>query len=143
MRTSIALTLSVSCLIGGAAFAGGISFMQFDRNKNGRVIAGEISAQVDAEVIAAMDVNNDGAVTPDEWQSRGRGSSYVEKSSIDARGITHRWLEFRVVFFSLDGGVVATQLHEGQAQLAAVAVRKDIEVMWAILDARFIKEQDS
>lgn len=138
MRTSIALALSASCLIGGVAFADGSSFTQFDRDKNGRVIAGEISAQGDVEIIAAMDANKDGAVTPDEWQTEGRGSSYVEKGGIDQSGVTRRWLEFKIVYFEFKDGVVATSSLEGQAQLALDAGAAQIEVLRQSLDAHFV-----
>jgi hypothetical protein len=126
-----------SFLISNAAFAQKADFAHFDRDKNGRVTQGEISSQRDQEIIAAMDADKDGSVSPNEWLATGRGASFVDQGGVDDRGVARRWLEFKVVFFYFGDGEIVTSWHEGQAPLAIDANAASVESTKAMLNARF------
>jgi EF hand len=143
IKTSIAMVLATTCMLVVPALAQGNIFSHFDRDKNGRVTVGEISDARDAEIIAFMDTNKDGGVTPDEWQTKGRGASYVEKGGVDDRGLTRRWIEFNVVFFEFENEVISTNWTQGQAPLAADASSQDVEKLRQTLDAQNMTPPDS
>jgi hypothetical protein len=139
----MAVALSASAILASSASAEGSMFAYFDRNHDGRLTSGEISEQRDLEIIAAMDTNKDGAVTPDEWQVKGRGSSFVEQGGVDESGVTRRWIEFKIVFFEFKDGVISTSWEEGQAQLGANATAQDVARLKGEVDARFMTPPDS
>ncbi len=143
VKSYIALAVGVASFFGGIAAAQTSSFARFDRDKSGTVTAGEISEQGDAEIVAAMDANKDGAVTADEWQTRGRGSSYIDKGGVDEHGMARRWLEFKIVYFEFNDGVVSTSSHEGQAPLGINATAVQVVAMRQYLDARFLEPKGS
>jgi hypothetical protein len=138
-KTSIAILCAAASLAASVAQAEAPAntFAHFDRDKNGRVTAGEISDQRDAEIIAFMDVNKDGSVSLDEWQNKGRGASFIEQGGVDDRGITRRWIEFNVVFFEFKADVISTNWTQGQAPLAPDASAADVAQLRQSLDARY------
>jgi hypothetical protein len=137
IRASIAFVVAATSLFSGAANAQGDTFAHFDRDKNGRVTGGEISDQRDAEIIAFMDANRDGGVTPDEWRTKGRGASFIERGGVDDRGVTQRWIEFNVVFFEFKADVISTNWTQGQAPLAPDATAQAVAKLRDELDARY------
>jgi hypothetical protein len=137
IKTPIIIAGAALCLAASVAHAQGNAFTHFDRDKNGRVTAGEISDQHDAEIIAFMDTNKDGGVTPDEWRTQGRGASFVEKGGVDDRGITRRWIDFNIVFFEFKADVISTNWTQGQAPLAPDASEEDVTKLRESLDARY------
>jgi EF hand len=137
LKAAIAVALTASALFTGAANAQANFFTHFDRDKNGRVTSGEISDQRDAEIIAFMDTNKDGSVTPDEWQTKGRGASFVEQGGVDDRGVPRRWIEFNVVFFEFQADVISTNWTQGQAPLAPDASPQDVAKLRESLNARY------
>jgi EF hand len=137
IKTPIIIAGAALCLAASVAHAQGNVFTHFDRDKNGRVTGGEISDQRDAEIIAFMDTNKDGSVTPDEWRTDGRGASFIERGGVDDRGITRRWIEFNIVFFAFKTDVISTNWTQGQAPLAPDATAQDVAKLRAELDARY------
>jgi EF hand len=143
VKTTFTIALAVASLMACPVIAQTNFFTHFDRDKNGRVTAGEISHQRDAEIIAAMDSNKDGVVTPEEWQTTGRGASFIEKGGVTDRGITQRWIEFNIVYFSFDKEVISTNWTQGQAPLALNASAQDVEALRQALDTRYLTQPDS
>lgn len=137
------LALATFSMLASPALSQTNLFTHFDRDKNGAVTAGEISHQRDVEIIAAMDANKDGGVTPDEWQTSGRGASFIEKGGVTDRGITQRWIEFNIVYFSFENEVISTNWTQGQAPLAANASPQDVEKLRQTLDAQNITSPDN
>lgn len=143
MRSVFVVAFAGSLLITSAAVAQTNFFTHFDRDKNGRLTAGEISHQRDAEIIAAMDTDADGGVTPQEWRTRGRGASFIEKGGVTDRGVTLRWIEFNIVYFSFENEVISTNWTQGQAPLAPDASPHDVEKLRQTLDAQNMTPPDS
>jgi hypothetical protein len=137
IKTPIIIAGAALCLAASVAHAQGNAFTHFDRDKNGRVTAGEISDQRDAEIIAFMDTNKDSSVTPDEWRTDGRGASFIERGGVDDRGITRRWIDFNIVYFEFKADVISTNWTQGQAPLAADASAADVAKLRESLDARY------
>jgi hypothetical protein len=137
LKTIISLAFMVSPIFAGSASAQSIGFGYFDADHNGQITQGEISAEGDRDIITAMDNNKDGAVTPDEWQTKGRGARFVEEGGVDDRGVTRRWIAFKIVDFEIIGKSVNTSLLEGQAPLAADATPEDVMSVRRMLEARF------
>jgi hypothetical protein len=90
-----------------------------------------------------MDANKDGVVAPDESKSKGRGTNFFEKGGVDKRGQTQRWLEFKIVYFEINDGVVSTSSDEGYAQLTANVTPQDVDRIREMLKARFNTPPDS
>jgi hypothetical protein len=143
LKTILASVLSAIVVVASPVSAEGSMFAYFDHNKDGRLTSGEISEQRDLEIIAAMDANKDGAVTPDEWLAKGRGSSFVEQGGVDESGIARRWMDFKVVFFEFNNGVVSTSWEEGQAQLSVNATAQDVTRLKTEVDSRFTKAPET
>jgi EF hand len=143
LKAIIAFVLSGVAGVASPAAAQPSMFAYFDRDQNGRLTSGEISELRDLEIIAAMDTNSDGAVTPDEWLPKGRGSSFIEQGGVDASGVTRRWIDFKVVFFEFNNGVMSTSWEEGQAQLAFDATAQDVARVKNEVDARFMKPPET
>jgi hypothetical protein len=85
-----------------------------------------------------MDTNKDGSVTPDEWLPKRRGSSFVVQDGVDESGITRRWIDFNIVFFEFNKGVVSPSWEEGQAQLNFDANAQEVARLKDEVDARFM-----
>jgi hypothetical protein len=76
-------------------------FAAFDVDGNGRITPGEISAEGDREIIAALDTNRNGWVSILEMRSFGSGESFGEGTDDFHDGAPKRWIEATFVTFAL------------------------------------------
>lgn len=91
----------VFALVTVPVLAGQTLFAAFDLDGNGRIVAGEISAEGDADIIAALDTNKNGWLSLLELKPTGRGETFKEITDNFHNGPPKRWLEYSFVTFEL------------------------------------------
>lgn len=100
-RYAISAILAAIGLVGVPVLANQTLFAAYDVDGNGRVTAGEISAEGDAGIIAALDTDKNGWVSLLELKPEGRGEIFHEIADDFYDGVPKRWLEFSFVTFEL------------------------------------------
>jgi hypothetical protein len=135
----IGLTLS---LVGLSSLAASPDvFAKLDADQDGRLIKTELQVPCDREIFASLDRNGDTIIDRHEFRTNGDIATYEDKGGVDDKGVSLRWLEFRIGRFDLQDGTFTTcNAKEGQYPLEVNASRADIEMAMQTIQSRLVED---
>jgi hypothetical protein len=135
----IGLTLS---LVGLSSFAASPDvFAKLDADQDGRLIRTELQVPCDREIFASLDRNGDTIIDRHEFRTNGDIATYEDKGGVDDKGVSLRWLEFRIGRFDLqDGTFTICNATEGHYPLQVTASHADIEMAKQTIQSRLVED---
>ncbi|MAP95716.1 MAG: hypothetical protein CMK07_12270 [Ponticaulis sp.] len=126
----LALSLSAVAFTALPSAAADELFVQFDKNKDGVLTAGEISKN-DGKVFDVLDKNGDGEISPDEFKREGQVSRVTDTIEQDETGEDVRIIAYELTQIQLTGA------EEGKAEISVSkwAESVDMDADQAAVDA--------
>ena len=137
----VVIGLALSLVGLGALAASPDVFAKLDLDQDGRLVKTELQVPCDREIFASLDRNGDTIIDRQEFRTSGDMATYVDKGGVDDKGVSLRWLEFRIGRFDIqDGTFITCNATEGQYPLEVTASRAEIEMAKQTIQNRLVED---
>jgi hypothetical protein len=137
----VGIGLALSLVGLGPVAASPDVFAELDADSDGSLIKTELQVPCDREIFASLDRNGDTIIDRQEFRTSGDMATYEDKGGVDDKGVSLRWLEFRIGRFDLqDGTFIICNATEGQYPLEVTASRADIEMAKQTSQSRLVED---